>query len=88
MPVDPICGIELENELAIIHNHKSRTYYFCCEGCKRIFIRKPRKYSKWYRIEITIGLEIVNCNIKLKDDYIKPKDKKKWSELIAWIASN
>ena len=46
MPVDPICGIELENELAIIHNHKSRTYYFCCEGCKRIFIRKPRKYSK------------------------------------------
>ncbi|MGH9993223.1 MAG: YHS domain-containing protein, partial [Nitrososphaera sp.] len=26
--------------------HRGRTYYFCCEGCKRIFVKKPGKYSK------------------------------------------
>lgn len=46
MPVDPVCGIEMEQELAIVHSHKNKTYYFCCDGCKRIFTRKPHKYSK------------------------------------------
>ena len=46
MPIDPVCGIEMDQELAIIHSHKNKTYYFCCDGCKRIFARKPHKYSK------------------------------------------
>ena len=46
MPVDPVCGIEMEKELAVSHKHKDKSYYFCCEGCKRIFIRKPNKYIK------------------------------------------
>jgi YHS domain-containing protein len=46
MPVDPVCGIEMEKELAVSHKHKDKSYYFCCEGCKRIFIRKPKKYIK------------------------------------------
>jgi len=47
MPVvDPVCGIEMQQELAISHEHHGKIYYFCCEGCKRIFTKKPRKYSK------------------------------------------
>ena len=47
MPVvDPVCGIEMHQELAISHEHHGKTYYFCCDGCKRIFTKKPRKYSK------------------------------------------
>jgi YHS domain-containing protein len=46
MPLDPVCGIELDQELATIHIHNGRSYYFCCEGCKRIFLRKPNKYSR------------------------------------------
>jgi YHS domain-containing protein len=46
MPIDPVCGIEMDQELAIMHNHKNKTYYFCCDGCKRIFTKKPHKYSK------------------------------------------
>jgi len=46
MPVDPVCGIEMDQELAVSHDHKGKTYYFCCEGCKRIFVKKPGKYSK------------------------------------------
>jgi YHS domain-containing protein len=46
MPVDPVCGIEMDQELAVSHDHQGKTYYFCCEGCKRIFVKKPGKYSK------------------------------------------
>jgi YHS domain-containing protein len=46
MPIDPVCGIELEQDIAINYVHQGRHYYFCCEGCKGIFLRKPRKYVK------------------------------------------
>ncbi len=46
VPVDPVCGIEMDQELAVSHEHNGKTYYFCCEGCKRIFVKKPGKYSK------------------------------------------
>jgi YHS domain-containing protein len=26
--------------------HDNKTFYFCCEGCKGIFKRKPNKYNK------------------------------------------
>ncbi|MGA8911734.1 MAG: YHS domain-containing protein [Nitrososphaeraceae archaeon] len=46
MPVDPVCGIELDESLAVNYEHRGMLYYFCCEGCKGIFIRKSKKYSK------------------------------------------
>ena len=46
MPVDPVCGIELDESLALIHEHKGKKYYFCCHGCKRIFVKKPSKWKK------------------------------------------
>ena len=46
MPVDPVCGIELDENLALVHDYKGKLYYFCCNGCRRIFIKKPRKWKK------------------------------------------
>jgi YHS domain-containing protein len=46
MPVDPVCGIELDELLATVLEHQGKKYYFCCEGCKGIFSRKPKKYAK------------------------------------------
>lgn len=46
MPVDPVCGIELDEELALPHEYKGSTFYFCCNGCRMIFAKKPRKYRK------------------------------------------
>ena len=42
MPVDPVCGIEMDETLALVHEHDGKKYYFCCNGCKRIFIKKPK----------------------------------------------
>ena len=46
LPVDPVCGIELDESLALIHEHEGKKYYFCCNGCRKIFIKKPRKWKK------------------------------------------
>lgn len=46
VPVDPVCGIELSEDLATILEHDGRKIYFCCEGCKKLFEKKPKKYSK------------------------------------------
>jgi len=45
VPVDPVCGIELDKELALEHEHNGKKFYFCYNRCKRIFIKKPRKYK-------------------------------------------
>lgn len=46
MPVDPVCGIELSEDLALAHEHGGKTYYFCCNGCRSIFAKKPRKWRR------------------------------------------
>jgi YHS domain-containing protein len=46
VPVDPVCGIELASELAVTHEYEGKKLYFCCNGCRRIFLRKPRKWKK------------------------------------------
>ncbi|MEE2601208.1 MAG: YHS domain-containing protein [Thermoproteota archaeon] len=46
MPVDPVCGIEMDESLSLVYEYEGKKFYFCCNGCKRIFLRKPRKYKK------------------------------------------
>jgi YHS domain-containing protein len=43
---DPICGLEFDEELSVSHEYNSKKYHFCCDGCKKIFIKKPKKWSK------------------------------------------
>jgi len=46
VPVDPVCGIELDEELALLHEYEGVKYYFCCNGCRKIFLKKPKKWRK------------------------------------------
>jgi len=43
---DPVCGLEFDEDLSVSHEYKSKKYHFCCDGCKKIFIKKPKKWSK------------------------------------------
>lgn len=45
MPIDPVCGIELAEEDAVEYEYEGKKYYFCCDGCRRIFMKKPKKYA-------------------------------------------
>lgn len=46
VPVDPVCGIELDRDLALVHEHNGKEYCFCCNGCWKIFVKNPRKWRK------------------------------------------
>ena len=43
--VDPVCGMEIENEDAVgTAEHAGTTYYFCCPGCRYSFAKDPAAY--------------------------------------------
>ena len=46
MITDPVCGIELDQNLATSYTLNDQIYYFCCDGCRKIFIKKPKKWIK------------------------------------------
>jgi P-type Cu+ transporter len=45
MPVDPVCGMEVDPQsAAATYEYKGETYYFCAPGCKAAFEKDPEKY--------------------------------------------
>jgi YHS domain-containing protein len=45
MARDPVCGMEVdEKDAAGSSEYKGRTYYFCCEDCKKQFDQHPEQY--------------------------------------------
>ena len=63
MPIDPVCGIEMDESLALIHEHDGKKYYFCCNGCKRIFVKKPKKFGLFLNILIHLRLLLPENNM-------------------------
>lgn len=45
MAIDPVCGMEVdENLAAATFEYQGKTYYFCAPGCKAAFEKEPEKY--------------------------------------------
>ena len=43
--IDPVCGMTVEPEDAAAESeYQGRTYYFCCQDCKRMFDEDPTNY--------------------------------------------
>jgi|Deesub1362B_J571_1020462.scaffolds.fasta_scaffold00300_33 YHS domain-containing protein len=41
----PVSGKEIKkSEAKATYEYKGKTYYFCCEKCKEIFLKEPEKY--------------------------------------------
>ena len=44
-PVDPVCGMHVDEETAAAKtDYKGETYYFCAVGCKERFEENPDKF--------------------------------------------
>lgn len=44
--IDPVCGMQIEEEDAAGRSeYKGKTYYFCAEDCKRKFGENPEQYT-------------------------------------------
>jgi YHS domain-containing protein len=47
MALDLVCGMEVdENNPPFSAVYKGKTYYFCCNSCKREFERDPERFIK------------------------------------------
>jgi YHS domain-containing protein len=48
MATDPVCGMEVNREIAsaqgLVSEHAGETYYFCGRGCKLDFDDNPQKF--------------------------------------------
>jgi len=43
--VDPICGMKVQIDSAgFSYEYDNTTYYFCCDGCRELFMSKPETY--------------------------------------------
>ena len=42
---DPVCKMEMEDKwVAYKSEYEGKTYYFCCESCKKQFDENPNKF--------------------------------------------
>jgi P-type Cu+ transporter len=43
--LDPVCGMTVDPATARASaEHEGRTFFFCCEGCRDLFVAEPAKY--------------------------------------------
>ncbi|MBI5124893.1 MAG: efflux RND transporter periplasmic adaptor subunit, partial [Planctomycetes bacterium] len=43
---DLVCSMSLEKAKAVSYRYQGKTYYFCCDECKRKFKKNPDKYLR------------------------------------------
>lgn len=43
---DPVCGMSVSPEsAAATTTFEGRTYYFCCDGCRKAFEKDPERFA-------------------------------------------
>lgn len=42
---DPVCGMDVDPQSAIHHEHAGKTFHFCSEHCRTKFQEDPGKYA-------------------------------------------
>lgn len=45
MATDPVCGMAVEKEKAVVAEWKGRTFYFCSRGCRNEFLEDPESFT-------------------------------------------
>lgn len=47
MVKDPVCGMEIDEEKAVVQQeHEGKTYYFCSVSCRDKFKASPQEYTQ------------------------------------------
>jgi len=67
--VDPVCGMEVDAQTAVMTEHEGQTYHFCSAQCKNQFMQDPDKYiSTADGIDPVCGMK-VNPETAIKGEY-------------------
>ena len=74
--IDPVCGMDVAPTMSEINaNINGETYYFCAEGCRKLFVDDPQKFLNpkpakkkgWWcryteRLEKSTGGKAMKCH--------------------------
>lgn len=44
MPIDPVCGMQVDVNEALTANYQGKTYYFHSDDCREEFLEEPEDY--------------------------------------------
>ena len=44
MPIDPVCGVQVDEDEAVTATYEGENYYFCCSDCRDEFREAPEEY--------------------------------------------
>jgi YHS domain-containing protein len=44
MATDPVCGMAIEREKAVMADWNGQTYHFCSRGCRSEFLEEPQQF--------------------------------------------
>lgn len=44
MATDPVCGMKVEREKAVMTEWNGQSYYFCSKGCRNEFLEEPHQF--------------------------------------------
>lgn len=44
MTTDPVCGSEVSESDAAVHEYEGQIYYFCSDDCQEEFQENPEQY--------------------------------------------
>ncbi len=51
--VNPVCGAPIDMATALhVESHAGESYYFCCDGCWKMFRQDPEKYAAIHRASL------------------------------------
>jgi Cu+-exporting ATPase len=57
--VDPVCGMSIDAEAAVVAEHRGETYHFCSADCQEQFLQDPAKYmAKKEIIDPVCGMKL------------------------------
>ena len=52
MPVDPVCGIELDEDIALIHDHNGKNFIFAVMVVEKFSLRNHGSIKITFRLEM------------------------------------
>jgi Cu+-exporting ATPase len=61
LPIDPVCGMEVDPSTDLRADYKGRTYYFCNPSCQERFVAAPEQFLEPREPEQAIPGAIYTC---------------------------
>lgn len=68
--IDPVCKMRIERENGIEHQHRNEIFFFCSNGCRKLFKQHPDEYREVWTEKITSWNGWVDAANQTRKDFL------------------